>query len=148
MKRQEAGFLLLLAAGITMLIGAFVPWAQLEHPPATFDALRMQMYGPFTVAIVTGLLIVGFALARTMWAALVGLGATFVAMLLILTLHADVYSGINVAVPGITYDSASHLTGFGVAVFFAAALLAGAGAMITVVQTSPKVVTSPTKHSD
>lgn len=147
MERQGAGFLLLIAAAITMLIGAVVPWAQLAEPPVTFSALQMHLYAPFVVAVATALLLIGLALARSLWAAFAGLISTVTMGIVALTIHSDVYAGLRIAAPLLHYGDASHTTGFGVAVMFVAGLMAGAGGFITVVQVQPSVTTSPGVHS-
>jgi hypothetical protein len=141
-KRWNAGYLMCVASGLTMIIAAAMPWAQLDSPPVTYNALQLQLYKPLTFALVTGVALVVFGLMRTMWSAFVALLGAFMATITSLMIHEDVYAGLQVVRPGIALGQAAHVTGFGVAALFAAGMLAGAAGLITAVQAAPVAITS------
>lgn len=146
MERMGAGFLLLIAAGLTVLISAVLPWAQLDQPAVTYTALQMHLYTPFVFAVLTGLTLIGFALARTMWAAFVGIAAAFAAAITVLMIDGDIYVGLHTVAPSLALGEVVHVTGFGVAVLFAGGLMAGLAGAVTAIQTAPEVITSPRRR--
>jgi hypothetical protein len=146
MERMGAGFLLLIAAGVTILISAMLPWGQLSQPAVTFTALQMHLYTPFAFDIITGLTLIGFALARTMWAGFVGISAAFVAAITVLMIDGNIYVGLHAVAPTLALGEVTHVTGFGVAVLFAGGLMAGFAGAVTAIQTAPEVITSPRQH--
>lgn len=141
-KRWYAGYLMCIAAGVTVLMATAMPWAQLESPAVSYDAVQLQLYKPLAFALVTGVALIAFGLMRTMWAAFVALGAAFMATIVSLMIHEDVYVGLSLVQPNLALGQAPHVTGFGVAVMFAAGMLAGAAGLVIAVQAAPPAITS------
>jgi hypothetical protein len=141
-KKWHGGYLMCIAAGVTMLVAAFMPWAQLDAPPATYTAFEMRMWEPLAFTVLTGAALVIFGALRTMWSAFVAMGGAFAATITTLMIHENVYVGLRVVQPGLALGQTTHVTGFGVAALFAAGMLAGAAGLITAVQAAPVAVTS------
>lgn len=139
--KLRAGHLILIAAGVTWLAGAVLPWAQVAGFSATYSALQLHMYTGFVVATTAGASLVVVGASARWWAGFVGLGAAFASAICVLAIHADAYIALRVVAPTLALGEVTHVTGYGVAVLFAGGLLAGAGGMVTAVQTAPKVVT-------
>lgn len=139
MKRWLAGYLMIIAAGVSLLIAAALPWAQVGEPALLFSAFQLHLYEPLIVVVATGVFLIAFGATRTMWAALAGLVGAFAAGMTIVMIHGAIYVGLHVAAPSLTLGETVHVTGYGVAVMFAAGMLAGVGGLITAVQAAPKV---------
>ncbi len=139
MKRWLAGYLMIVAAGVSLLIAAALPWAQVGDPPMAFNALQLHLYEPLAFVVVTGTCLIAFGAARTMWSALAGLVGAFAAGMTIVMVHGAIYVGLHAAAPALALGETVHVTGYGVAVMFAAGMLAGAGGFVTAVQAAPKV---------
>ncbi len=139
MKRWLAGYLMIMAAGASLLIATLLPWAQVGEAPKVFYALQLHLYEPLVMAVVTGACLIAFGAMRTMWAALAGLVGAFAAGMTIVMIHGAIYVGLHVAAPALALGETTHVTGYGVAVMFAAGVLAGTGGLVTAVQAAPKV---------
>ena len=140
-RRWEAGYLMLIAAGITLLAGILFPWARVDSAGRDFYAMQLRLYTPLVTTIVLGLALIAAGFTRNLWAALVGLVAAFGATLVVLMIHTDVYTGLAAAAPLLAVADAAHVTGMGIDIIWAAGLLAGVGGFITFLQAAPKVVT-------
>lgn len=140
MRQWLAGYMLLIAAGIAILVSVFLPWGTLESPASNFYAIELGLWGPAVTAAVTGVVLIAFGAMRTMWAGLVGLVAVFVVTILLLSIHSEMYQAIQGVVPGIALGETTHVTGYGFSVLFVAGALAGFAGITIAVQTAPKVV--------
>lgn len=140
MARWRAGDVLCLAAGISLIGAAFLPWAQAGDPPVTLGALSMRLYGPFGFSIALGVILMVFAARHTLWAALVAFAGSFAVAMTVLAIHADVYGGLAAAGVRLGADSA-HVTGYGVSALFAAGLLAGLGGVVVAIESEAPVTT-------
>jgi hypothetical protein len=143
MERWRAGFLILVASGITFVVAAAVPWAQLEAPREVFYAWELHMFFPLAFCLGLGATVLTFAFRRSVWAGMVGICAALGAGLTVLMIHGNLYAGLVIAAPLLRLGETPHVAGYGVGVLFAAGMLAGLGGLITAVQTAPKVVTTP-----
>jgi hypothetical protein len=133
------------AAGITIAVAAFLPWANVDGD--NFYGLQMHMYQPFAIALGAGAALVVFGFLRTVWGGAAGLLGAFAVTIVVLMVHEGVYAGLNVlAIPAEAIGS--HVSGYGEYALFAAGLLAGAAGVVTVIQREPPVVTRPERPLD
>ncbi len=136
--RWGAGFLILIAAGFTVFAATLAPWAQVSSAQRSFDALQLRLYEPLVIALVTGAALLAAGFGRSLWGSFVGLAAAFSCAMVALMIHSGVFQGLLAAAPTLAVGGDPHVTGVGVDMFFAAGLLAGAGAVIAFLQTAPE----------
>lgn len=147
MRQWLAGDLTALAAGITFLIAAVLPWAQ-PNSITFLSAWSLQLWGPLAVIVVCGLLLVAASATRSLATAFLGIVIPFVATITVLSVHDGLYYGLARLGYGASGDAA-HVLGYGVSVMLFAGLLSGAGGFVTFVQRQPKVATgAPDKPPD
>jgi Cu+-exporting ATPase len=140
-KRFGAGYLMVFAAGVVMLIGAMMPWGMVDSYRVEFWAPQMNMYPALGLTIVTGIALIVASLRRTLWAGLAGLASAFVATLIVLMIHGDAYVGLLAAAPHLALGEIVNVTGYGPMVIWIGGFLGGLAGPVTFLQTSPKVVT-------
>jgi Cu+-exporting ATPase len=141
-KRWGAGYLMVFAAGVVMLIGAMMPWGMVDPFRVEFWAPQMHMYLPLGLTIATGVTLIAVSLRRTLWAGLAGLISAFVATLIVLMIHGDAYVGLLAAAPHLALGEILNVTGYGPMVIWVGGFLGGLAGPVTFLQTSPRVVTS------
>lgn len=131
-KQWRAGDLMSVAAGVTLMVCAFLPWADVEGDQ--FSGLAMRMYRPFGFALLAGALLVAFGLARTPWAGVAGLAVSFASAVVVLWIRSGVHGGL-VEVVGVPAAAIGpNVGGYGEYALFAAGALAGAAGVVTVIQ--------------
>lgn len=138
MRSWKAGFLILIAAGFTVFAATLAPWASVASAQRTFTAFQLRLWEPLVLAILVGAALLAAGFGRSLWGSFVGLVAAFGCAMVALIIHTGVYQGLLAAAPYLTVGSDPHVTGVGVDMFFAAGLLAGAGAVVAFLQTAPE----------
>jgi Cu+-exporting ATPase len=146
-KRWNAGYLMVLSAGVMMLIGAMMPWGMVDPNRLEFWAPQMHMWFALGLTVVTGVTLIAVSLRRTMWAGLVGIASTFVATLIVLMVHGDAYVGLLAAAPRLALGEIVHVNGYGPMVIWIGGFIGGLAGPVTFLQTSPKVITSASQRA-
>jgi P-type Cu+ transporter len=140
-KRWGAGYTMVFAAGVLMLIGAMMPWGMVDQYRLEYWAPQMRMYLPLGLTVVTGITLIAMSLRRTLWAGLAGLLSAFVATLIVLMIHGEVYVGLLAAAPHLALGEIVNVNGYGPMVIWIGGFLGGLAGPVTFLQTSPKVIT-------
>jgi hypothetical protein len=133
----KAGWAILIASGMTAFAALFAPWAYVSAVQRSFSAWQLGMWEPLVVGAAASAALLASGFGRRLWGAFVGLVAAWACAMVALMIHGYVFQGLLAAAPHLAVGADPHVTGVGVDLFFAAGLLAGAGAAVAFLQSAP-----------
>lgn len=137
--RVGVASLLSISAGVVLIVGALLPWAQLYGPDRSYTAFQLGMYGTAGAVIVAGVALIVAGLAESAWMSLVAMGGVFVAIFTQLGAHTDLYQALT-RLGQVVGGDIGHVGGFGTTVVFAGAATALVAAVAGAVSAEPAVV--------